>query len=90
MATRPIMARPCPTAARTPTPRCEAAVQALSDPERLEDAQRVVASSAPQLQRILDEALEAGGWFGSAHSPRCSRRAGTADPGARLDGRAGG
>ena len=35
----------------------DAAIQALSDPERLEEAQRIVASRAPQLQRILDAAL---------------------------------
>jgi hypothetical protein len=62
----------------------QAAVQALSDPERLEAAQRVVASSAPQLQAILDEALEAGGWYGSAHQSEVLKAAGTADPEARL------
>ena len=32
----------------------EAAVQLLSEPERLEQAQRVVASAAPALQAILE------------------------------------
>jgi hypothetical protein len=41
-------------------------VQALSEPERLEQAQRVVARRAA-LQRILNQALEAADWFGSAH-----------------------
>ena len=45
----------------------EAAVQALSEPGRLEDAQRVVAAQAPQLQRILNQALDAAEWFGPAH-----------------------
>src|SRR5918911_2194023 len=45
----------------------EAAVQALSEPERLAEAQRIVATSAPALQRILNQALEAADWFGSAH-----------------------
>ena len=45
----------------------EAAVEVLSDPERLERAQRVVASAAPALQGILEQALEAADWFGSAH-----------------------
>ena len=31
----------------------EAAVRALSDPERFEGAERLVAAAAPQLQRIL-------------------------------------
>ena len=44
----------------------EAAVQALSDPARLEEAQRVVAANAPALQRILSLALDAADWFGAA------------------------
>ncbi len=62
----------------------EAAVQALSEPGRLEAAQRVVASSAPALQRILDEALESADWFGSAHQAEVLRAAGTADPDERM------
>ena len=45
----------------------DAAVQVISEPERLEDAQRLVASAAPALQAILENALEAAEWFGSAH-----------------------
>jgi hypothetical protein len=45
----------------------EAAIEALSDPARLEEAQRLVGSNAPGIQRILDEALQAADWFGSAH-----------------------
>ena len=45
----------------------EAAIEALSQPERLEEAQRVVGANAPGLQRILNEALDAADWFGSAH-----------------------
>jgi hypothetical protein len=45
----------------------EAAIQALSDPARLEGAQRMVRANAPGLERILNEALEAADWFGSAH-----------------------
>ena len=45
----------------------EAAIQALADPARLEEAQRLVAANAPGIQRILNEALEAADWFGSAH-----------------------
>jgi hypothetical protein len=62
----------------------EAAVDALSDPDRLEDAQRVVAGTAPQLQRILNEALESAEWFGSAHQAEVLKAAGTADPDQRL------
>ena len=45
----------------------EAAIQALSDPARLEEAQRMVGANAPGIQRILNEALEAADWFDSAH-----------------------
>ena len=62
----------------------EAAVDKLTDPERLETAQRIVAHSAPQLQRILNEALEAGEWFGSAHAAAVLEAAGTADTDERL------
>ncbi len=62
----------------------EAAVAQLADPARLEAAQQVVASVAPQLQRILDQALEAADWFGSAHQTEVLKAAGTADPEERL------
>ncbi len=45
----------------------EAAIQVLADPDRLEDAQRMVGANAPGIQRILNEALQAADWFGSAH-----------------------
>ena len=45
----------------------EAAIQALANPARLEEAQRIVGANAPGIQRILNEALEAADWFGSAH-----------------------
>lgn len=61
-----------------------AAVEALSDPERLEEAQRVVAASAPALASILGEALHEGDWFGSAHQAQVLQAAGTADPDERM------
>ena len=60
------------------------AIEALSDPARLEEAQRLVAAKAPQLQRILDEALESAGWFGQAHQAEVLKAAGTADPEERV------
>ena len=62
----------------------EAAVQALSDPERLDEAQRVVAANAPTLQRILNLALEEAEWFGSAHHAQVLEAAGKADIEERL------
>jgi hypothetical protein len=45
----------------------EAAVRALSDPERFAGAERALGVLAPQLQRVLAYSLEEGGWFGDAH-----------------------
>ncbi len=46
----------------------DAAVRALDEhPERFEHAQEVVAHAAPGLQRVLDDALDIGGWFGPEH-----------------------
>jgi hypothetical protein len=47
--------------------RLNAAIAALTDRERLREAEGVVQAAAPKLQRILAEALETGGWFGEAH-----------------------
>jgi hypothetical protein len=56
----------------------DAAVRALSDPARFAGAERRVAEIAPQLQRILAQALNEGGWFGEAHESQV-RQAVTAD-----------
>ena len=63
----------------------EAAVQALSDPARLEEAQRIVADNAPTLQRILNIALDEADWFGSAHHSLVLEAAGKADIEERLE-----
>ena len=62
----------------------DAAIEALSDPQRLEEAQRLVEAKAPQLQRILDQALEAADWFGPEHQVEVLKAAGTADPEERV------
>jgi hypothetical protein len=62
-----------------------AAVETLSDPARLEDAQRVVGQAAPALQQILEQALESADWFGSAHRAEVLKAAGVADPEERID-----
>ena len=41
----------------------DAVVESLTDPERFRDAEARVARLAPQLQRILAQALGEGGWF---------------------------
>ena len=42
----------------------DSAIDAISDPGAFQEAERQVARAAPRLQRILAEALGAGGWFG--------------------------
>ena len=62
----------------------EAAVESLSEPGRLEEAQRLVASAAPQLQGILNQALDSADWFGAAHQAEVLKAAGIADPDERM------
>ncbi len=62
----------------------EAAVRALSDPERFAGAERRMAEIAPQLQRILGQALQEGGWFGEAHEAELLKAATEPDHDARL------
>ena len=63
----------------------DAAVQVLSDPARLEEAQRVIAAAAPALQAILEQALDAADWFGSAHRAQVLEATGQEDTMERLD-----
>jgi hypothetical protein len=60
-----------------------AAVEALSDPERFARAEAVVAAAAPQLQSVLANALEAGGWFGETHEAEVRKASELEDPAAR-------
>ena len=62
----------------------DAAVEALSDPDRLRHAQEVVTHAAPALQRVVNQALEEGGWFEDAHQSQLTRAAGEEDPEERL------
>jgi hypothetical protein len=62
--------------ARYSDEQVEAAIAVLSDPERLEEAQRMVGANAPGIQRILNEALQAADWFGSAHQAAVLEAAG--------------
>lgn len=56
----------------------DAAVAALSsDPERFAHAQEIVTHAAPGLQRVMNEALHAGGWFGEAHEQQITGAAAT-------------
>jgi hypothetical protein len=60
------------------------AVAALSDPERFREAEARVARAAPQLQRILNQALHAGGWFGEAQDEQVRKAVSPGDEGERT------
>ncbi|MGI8944870.1 MAG: hypothetical protein ACR2GL_01350 [Thermoleophilaceae bacterium] len=60
------------------------AVDALSDPERFREAESRVARVAPKLQRILNDALHAGGWFGEAHEAQVREAAAAGDESERV------
>ena len=70
--------------ARYTDEQVEAAIELLSDPARLEEAQRMVGANAPGIQRILNEALQAADWFGSAHQAAVLEAAGKPDVDERL------
>jgi hypothetical protein len=53
----------------------DAAVAALGDPKRFAHAQEIVTHAAPGLQRVLNEALAEGGWFGGAHEAQVGHAA---------------
>ena len=60
------------------------AVEALTDPERFRQAEARVLRVAPQLQRILNEALHSGGWFSEAHESQVRRAAGAEGESERM------
>lgn len=61
----------------------DAALEALSDPERYREAEVRLAGRVPQLQRILAQALAEGGWF-EAHESEVLKAATTPDEDGRL------
>ena len=63
----------------------EAAIAAISDPARLEEAQRLVVQRAPQLQQILYQALHDSDWFGEAHRQAVQQAVSPEDLAERMD-----
>jgi hypothetical protein len=61
-----------------------AAVGRLTDGDRLRAAEAGVAAAAPALQRVLVEALAAGGWFGDSHRAELLRVTSIADETERV------
>jgi hypothetical protein len=62
----------------------DAAIAAISRPERLRAAQELVARAAPSLERVLNAAIDLGGWFDDAHGQAVREAAGGSDPDARA------
>jgi hypothetical protein len=62
----------------------DAAIEAISDPKIFKETERQVARMAPRLQRILAEALGAGGWFDESHDAEVLKAATTPEEEARL------
>jgi hypothetical protein len=62
----------------------DAAIAAITDPQRMREAQDLVARAAPALQRVLAAALAEGGWFDSAHAQAVREAVGGEDEQERL------
>ncbi|MGI8428371.1 MAG: hypothetical protein ACR2OB_03490 [Solirubrobacteraceae bacterium] len=62
----------------------DAAVSAIAAPGRLREAQDLVARTAPSLQRVLDGALDEGGWFDQAHEQAVREACALEDPQQRI------
>ena len=62
----------------------DAAVEALSDPERFTAATAMIERAAPQLQKLLALALKEGGWFEESHEHAVQVAALTDDPEERV------
>jgi len=62
----------------------DAAIEALTDPERFLSAESLVAAAAPKLQHVLAQALDAGGWFGESHEGEVRKAAAADDDEERL------
>jgi hypothetical protein len=62
----------------------DAAIAAINEPERLREAQDLVARAAPALQKVLAAAMVDGGWFDAGHNQAVREAVGGEDVGERL------
>ena len=62
----------------------DAAIAAVSDPQRLREAQDLVAHAAPSLQHVLAQAMTEGGWFGPAQEQAVREATAGEDPNERI------
>jgi hypothetical protein len=75
----PPIIRPVPERSFTDA-EVDAALEALSDPERFREAEAQVARLAPQLQKILTAALHEGGWFDESRDKALRETLASDDP----------
>jgi hypothetical protein len=62
----------------------DAAIAAITDPQRLREAQDLVVRAAPGLQRVLAAAIAEGGWFDVAHDQAVKEATGGEDQQERI------
>jgi hypothetical protein len=62
----------------------DAAIDGLTEPGRFRDAESMIAGAAPKLQKVLAEAMQAGGWFGDAHESEVLKAATVPDSEQRV------
>ena len=62
----------------------DAAIAAISTPERLREAQNLVMEAAPSLQRVLASALSDGGWFEGGQGQAVKEATGAEDQHERI------
>lgn len=62
----------------------DSAIDRLTEPDRFREAESMVASAAPKLQRVLTEAMQAGGWFGETHEAEVLKAATDPDSDQRV------
>jgi hypothetical protein len=60
------------------------AIERLTEEGSFSEAEAIVSRAAPQLQRVLDAALAAGGYFGAAHDAETLKAATNPDPDDRI------
>jgi hypothetical protein len=62
----------------------DAAIAAVTEPQRLREAQDLVMRAAPSLQRVLAAAMAEGGWFDPAQDQAVREATGGEDPHERI------
>jgi hypothetical protein len=74
-----LIIRPVPARSFTDA-EVDAALEALTDPERFREAEAHVTRLAPQLQGVLNRALQEGGWFDHSRDVELRRTLAGDDP----------